>query len=272
MKRLFILTAALVLVSTFSFSQAVEICNDGIDNDGDGFIDCFDKKCSNNAACLGGYTGNNANCQAKPSTFPKFSMELAWGSPNQVTDHLTRISIGDLDRDGFPDIVTLNSVTNMIFILDGRNGVIKKSLKPGYDVQREAIIGNLNNDNCAEIFVYGIFNNEHYIFSYDCNLVELWRSKIRGAVSISEGDPIHFGLADFDGDGKAEIYCKDLIMDAQTGTIIVNSATDWRYVNGGPVAVDMTGSQDLELVLGCIIYQVSLGTHTAGSGSLTELQ
>ncbi len=271
MKKLFVFFAAFALITTSTFAQ-VEICNDGIDNDGDGFVDCYDSDCANFVGCKGGYVGNNANCEAKPASFPQFSMALAWGSPNQVTDHLTRISIGDLDRDGFPEVITLNSVTDKLYILDGRNGSIKKTITPGYDVQREAVIANLNNDNCAEIFIYGIIGGKHNIISYDCNFNELWRTQIRGSVGTTSGDPVHYGLADFDGDGKVELYAKDMVLDAQTGTIIVASATDWRYVNGGPVAVDLMGTSDLELVIGCNIYQVNLGTRTAGSGSLTLLK
>ncbi|GHN01017.1 hypothetical protein WSM22_25060 [Cytophagales bacterium WSM2-2] len=268
MKKIVGFVGLLVLISSLAFSQESN-CTDGIDNDGDGFIDCYDSECAANAACKGGYVGNDANCEAKPSTFPKFSMALDWGSPNQVTDHLTRITIGDLDRDGVPEVITLNSVTDKIYILDGKTGAIEKSLTPGYDVQREMVIGNLNNDNCAELFTYGIISNEHYIISYDCNFTELWRTKIRGNVGGTAGDPVHFGIADFDGDGKVELYAKDMILDAHTGTIIVDSTTDWTYLNGGPVAVDVLGTGNLQLVIGCSIYTVSLGTRAAGAGSIT---
>ncbi|MGC4021177.1 MAG: hypothetical protein QM734_04160 [Cyclobacteriaceae bacterium] len=269
MKKLIAIFVFLLVSSTVAFSQ-VEICNNGKDDDGDGFIDCYDIDCASSVSCKGGYVGNNANCEAKPSSFPKFSMALDWGSPNQVTDHLTRISIGDLDRDGIPEVVTLNSVTDKLYVLSGKDGTIKKSLTPGYDVQREIVIGNLNDDNCAEIFTYGIINSQHYIISYDCNFNELWRTQIRGKVGVDQGDPVHFGLADFDGDGLVELYAKDLILDAHSGKILVNSSSDWRYVNGGPVAVDMDGSPGLELVLGCNIYTVTLNpARTAGSGSLT---
>lgn len=275
MKKPVGLLTALLLVSTLALAQvsSPEICNNGIDDDGDGLIDCYDSDCVNFSGCAGGYVGNDANCEAKPSTFPKFSMALDWGSPNQVADHLTRVTIGDLDRDGVPEVVTVNSVTDQLFILSGLTGAIKKNLKPGYDLQREILIGNLNNDNCAEIFTYGIISKSHYIISYDCNFNELWRTQIRGNVSTTAGDPVHPGLADFDGDGKVELYCKDMILNAQTGAILVNSTTDWTYVNGGPVAIDILGTGKLQLVLGCSIYNVNLaaGTLTLAK-SRTEYQ
>ncbi|MCA0132266.1 S8/S53 family peptidase [Winogradskyella alexanderae] len=32
-------------------NSAVEICNDGIDNDGDGFVDCEDQSCNSSTLC-----------------------------------------------------------------------------------------------------------------------------------------------------------------------------------------------------------------------------
>jgi len=95
------------IVST-SFTIAQEICNDGIDNDGDGFIDCFDGDCSENSACDGFYLGNDASCEAEPSAFPQFSLALGYQSSNDASLNLSRIAIGDLDRDGIPEILSTN--------------------------------------------------------------------------------------------------------------------------------------------------------------------
>src|SRR5437868_13590898 len=98
----------LILVGLFSTLAAVafsqEICNNGKDDDGDGFVDCFDSDCSNNSNCNGNYFGNDVICQAKPTSFPKFTMKLKWGSDNKTTNHLNRTSVGDLNRDGIPEV------------------------------------------------------------------------------------------------------------------------------------------------------------------------
>src|SRR5690606_32966537 len=88
-----------------------------------------------------------------------------------------------------------------------------------------------------------------------------------------------------DGDGRVELYLRDMILDAHTGTIIINTGANtdnqWREVHGGPVAVDiddptspnpaLRGNADLELVSGGTIYRVNLGSRTFNSGSLTPI-
>ena len=52
----------------------VEVCNNGIDDDFDGFIDCYDGDCASNVACDGIFLGNDATCQTPPPSFPAFTM------------------------------------------------------------------------------------------------------------------------------------------------------------------------------------------------------
>lgn len=264
----------LLLMLAFATVSAQEICNNGIDDDHDGFIDCYDKDCSANAACDGIFLGNDASCQAIPPQFPQFTMSLDFSSPDETTNHLARMAIGDLDRDGTPEIVTMNRYTKKVFILNGNDGSIKKQASVNFEPYWEVAIANLDNDNCGEIFFIGYLdlagssNDGIYILAYDCQLNFLWRTaqKLRG-------DPINFGLADFDEDGKVELYAKDEIYDAHTGVRIVQStASTYTQINGGPVAADVVGDSKLELILGCSIYQVNLGTRAAGVGSLTLLQ
>ena len=269
MKKLLLLSFTLILGFRV---YAQEVCNDGRDNDGDGFIDCFDNDCANSSDCDGSYIGNDVFCEAVPTEFPKFSMTEDFSSPDETANHLSRIAIGDLDRDGIPEIISQNRYTDKIFILDGRNGNIKFDKKVNFDPRWEVAIANLDDDDCAEIFFYGRKrvngNNRFFIYAYDCRLNEIWNEQI-------PGDPVNYGLADFDGDGQVELYLKNEIRDAKTGTRIIagkNWIVDKKHnVNGGPVAVDILGDDDLELVVGCIIYDVDLGNRTKDSGTLTEL-
>jgi hypothetical protein len=265
MKKRLILSLCLCITSLLSYGQLLEVCGDGIDNDGDGFIDCFDIDCTATAQCDGSFLGNDANCEATPTEFPQFTMTMDFVSDNETTNHLSRMAIGDLDRDGIPEIITMNRYTNKVFILDGRNGSTKNVLDAPFVPQWEIAIANLDDDNCAEIFAFGTESGDTYIYSYNCDFsVQNWKARV-------PGDPINFGLADFNNDGRVELYAKNSIFDAHTGTRLVRHV-NWSDVNGGPVAVDMFGDQQLELVVGGIIYSVNLGNGTADNGSLTEVK
>src|SRR5689334_9464593 len=118
MKKDWLTAIVLIILTTATVFGQTEICNNGIDDDGDGFIDCFDKKCAGNSACTGFYLGNDVVCQAKPSKFPQFSMKQKWGSDNQTTNHLNRTSVGDLNRDGIPEVYATEVEGGRIYKLD----------------------------------------------------------------------------------------------------------------------------------------------------------
>ncbi|MDV3308582.1 MAG: hypothetical protein LOY03_07170, partial [Cyclobacteriaceae bacterium] len=137
---------------------------------------------------------------------------------------------------------------------------------------------DIDDDDCAELFYQGYVGDNLYLYAYDCNLNQIWRTKIRERTGRSGDalDAIEYGLADFDGDGKVEVYVKDMIIDAHTGTIIIDTDADtdseWNSLNGGPVAVDILGDDRLELVVGCRIYDINLGTRGANAGTRTLLK
>ena len=271
MKRLLYLITLLVSLSAATSSFGQEICANGIDDDLDGFIDCFDNECANNIVCDGGYVGNDLLCEAKPSEFPKFSLALESASPDGSAIHLGRVVVGDLDRDGIPEMVTTNRYSRRIFILNGNNtagvNTIQNQVTVSYSpAWEDVLIGNLNNDNCAEIFV---ISTGWRLYSYDCNLNELWNVQL-------PGDPGTMGIADFNGDGQVELYARNAIYNANTGAVIVAATGAWGGTNGGPVAVDILNDatknahlltdavrdDNLELVSGGTIYSVNIGAGT----------
>jgi len=270
MKRLiYLFSLCISLSATATYAQ--EICANGIDDDLDGFIDCFDNECANNIVCDGGYVGNDLLCEATPSEFPKFTLALESASPDGSAIHLGRTVIGDLDRDGIPEMVTTNRYSKKIFILNGNNtagvNTIQNEITVSYSPNwTDVLIGNVDNDNCAEIYVIGTNNR---LYSYDCNLVEQWNIQL-------PGDPGTMGLADFNGDGNVEIFARNAIYNAKTGATIVAPTAAWGGTNGGPVAVDILNDatknahlltdavrdDNLELVSGGTIYSVNIGAGT----------
>lgn len=266
----------LILCFCVSISAAgQEVCNNGIDDDKDGFIDCFDGECANNSACEGGYLGNDVDCEAKPSAFPEFKMAIESVSEDGTATHLGRVVVGDLDRDGFPEMVSTNQFSKKIFILNGEStlvggkniNTIQKQLSVSYSPSyTDVLIANLDNDNCSEIFVIA---TDWTVYAYDCNLNQLWSVKL-------PGDPGMMGLADFNGDGKTELYARNAIYNAHTGAVIVAPTASWGGFNGGPVAVDIlqdatksvhlptdaTKDDNLELVCGLKIFSVNISAGT----------
>jgi hypothetical protein len=288
-RKFYLLVLLFAVLPIASYSQLTEICNNGVDDDFDGFIDCYDGSCANDPACDGIFLGNDATCQAIPPQFPKFTMAIAFSSPDETANHLSRMVIGDYDRDGMPEIATMNRYTKKLYILRGNTGAVKYQAAVNFEPYWEIATANLDNDNCAELFFIGYLpeishtekvNGKNkkiidqiegiYMFAYDCQLNFLWRT-----VEPFPGgnDPINYGIADFDGDGLVEIYAKDEIYDAKTGVRLVKStASDYSKINGGPVAINMLGDAKLELVVGLTIYDVNLNGRTLDAGSLTVLK
>lgn len=268
MRHLFSLLICAV-VTTTAFAQESS-CTNGLDDDGDGFIDCYDSDCALNAACDDIFIGNDATCSLTPPPAPAFTMTLDFASGNETTNHFSRLVIGDLDRDGFPEIITMNKYTKNLLILNGVDGSIKYQaiMANGAEPEWEIATANINNDNCAELFFLTSSGTNTpageraKIYVYDCQLNFLYSTP-----SMPGGnDPINFGIADFGGDGRSEIYCKDEIFNAHTGARLratALSGANWGgQLNGGPVAVDMDGDGDLELVIGLTVYNVNAAATT----------
>lgn len=279
MRRLFsLLFCAVVTTAVFAQENSNPAnCSNGIDDDGDGFIDCYDSDCALNNACDDIFIGNDATCTLTPPPAPAFTMQLDFSSANETTNHFSRVVIGDLNRDGMPEIVTMNKYTRNLVILNGSNGTIKHDtlLTGTADPEWELAIANINNDNCAEIFFLG---TDSRIYVYDCKLNFLYSTNpMPDSDDMGTGgdDPINFGIADFDNDGLSEIYCKNQIFDAHSGRRLIASPTpsaDWDNLNGGPVAVNMNADNRLELVIGLAIYQVNIPAgRGTDAGSLTLL-
>src|SRR5690606_4169021 len=174
-----------------------------------------------------------------------------------------------------PEIATMNRYTKKLFILNGDDGSVKESTDVNFTPLWEIALGNIDDDDCAELFFQGYRSDRLYIIAYDCELNEIWRRQVFETSSNGARDAIEYGLADFDGDGKVELYLKDMVLDAHTGTIIINTAAtsgnEWNKINGGPVAVDILGDDNLEIVSGRKIYEINLGARTANSGTRTLL-
>ncbi|MEL6559320.1 MAG: LamG-like jellyroll fold domain-containing protein [Bacteroidota bacterium] len=247
-------------------AMAQEICDNGIDDDGDGLIDCFDPDCSGSGSCSDFFFGNPILCENDPSV-TNFDIALQWGSPNESSHNKSSVTVGDLNNDGIPEVIVTNHLENTINILNGQNGDWLYSLDPGFEPENIVAVGNINDDDCGEVFFTGRRGSNsigNIVEAWNCDLTtRLWstRSNLDRA-----GNP---ALADFNQDGVVEFYHANEIINAETGAIIVPGTGQWdTETMYGSVAVDIfpdsfcADCSGLELVDGPWIYAVNIAAGT----------
>lgn len=87
-------------------SAQTEICGNGIDDDGDGYIDSYDPDCYAASAC------------SVPASLASFGMGLDWQSSNNVWRGSTP-TVADLDGDGLPEILVTSNSLNGYYVYEG---------------------------------------------------------------------------------------------------------------------------------------------------------
>ncbi len=248
---------ALLFVVFFSLlsyqaKSQTEICDNGIDDDGDGFVDCYDGgDCAGSNSCTEFYFGNSVLCQDEPTENPTFSIRQEWGSEDQSASSLSTPVVGDIDQDGTPEILVPKRYSEDIVVIDGVSGAVEFKINLGWRPESTLAIGNIEDDDCAEIFVFEF--TQRKIASYDCEGNLNWEK------STSINYPAVPSLADFDGDGNVELYFRNEIRDAATGNVLVAGSGNWGtdYAHA-PLAIDMNGDGQLELITGHEIWEVNL--------------
>ena len=256
----------------------MEICDNGIDDDLDGYIDCYDPDCSGDPLCANTYINQpNPNCQFTPTTIP-FAMVEKWRTNAAFApmDNRQTPLIGDIDADGTPEVIAKNPLTaNSLYIFDGNTGAIELTINsPVFEVFNDApVIGDIDNDGFGEIIVLsdGISSNRR-LHCYEHTGALKWISNI--AVGYNANDDRWVpAIADFDQDGNAEVYIGNQIYNGQNGTLLVSAGLG-NSVGSSPVSVNEsfaiaadvlpTGAcatcGGLELICGNTVYAVNLST------------
>ena len=278
-------------------------CFDGADNDGDGKVDKADSNC---AVYYGlEFVGEGSDCSIVPpgANTPFDLVNAPITSSQNTADTQSKVSVGDVDGDGIPDAVVTskwNSEIRVVATADGqadgtKPGDVKSSFKTtgqGAKIfsgsgacapknllyEHENLIADIDGDGKAELF--GVVSNRggnpstpptcFFLVGFTYapgTLIPLFN-----AVQIGTDRPGTFGIADMDGDGKAEIYLRDRIYAAETGALLATANGNWDLdVTAGPVAVNINGDNKMELVCGTKIYSIpSLANRNPGApGALT---
>ncbi len=271
-----LLVISFLFIGIAAFGQ--EICNNGIDDDGDGLVDCFDPQCNGTTDCSDFFYGKPAtSCSTNP-TNPVFSLNTTWQSNINVSTRSTMM-VGDMDADGIPEVVCHQDGVNQLYILDGVTGSVEVTINcPAIADHVDAItIGDTDDDGLGEIYVV-TNDNKLRCFENDGTAKIGFTPPTTGGTN--ESIP---GIADFNQDGIPEIYKDNKIYNSLTGVLIA-SGTGSTGNNPGsngspagmPVAADVlpdsycVDCSGLELVCGNAVYAVDIpgGTITPVANSL----
>ncbi|TNE81799.1 MAG: hypothetical protein EP332_02305 [Bacteroidetes bacterium] len=241
----------LLIGSTSLYAQ--EICNNGIDDDGDGYIDCFDSDCSGNSACADFYYGSpSPDCQFIPPN-STLALTTQWtGGP--VSGHSVMVT-GDLDGDGFPEIVARNQNlisgsnqqglggANGIRIFDGRNGNLKYTPTTLHIpfTNNGFVIADADRNGYGEFYYITAWNTPGgddrklvcYAYNPTTKVFDLkWKSNVKIGNS---NDGVFYSpeIADFNQDGTPELYVGNQVFNSQNGNQICNgglsNSKGWSY-------------------------------------------
>ena len=278
-------------ISIFSFGQ--EICNNGIDDDNDGYIDCYDSDCSGNLLCDDAFLGSPVpNCQFEPLVDTSFSIKLEWETDSNLfpMDNRQTPIVGDIDGDGIPDVIGFDqNKENSLYVFDGTSGGMKTIINSPkiHPMFTSPAIGDVDLDGFGEIFIVSKQNQvaekagERRLYCYEHNGVLKFISdsvvgyhdnaNLENSKNHSSWNP---QLADFNQDGLPEVYLGTHIFNSLTGEFIAKRA--YNESRGGlPFELDKQGEPfsvaidvlddgfcanctGLELVAGNTVYSVDI--------------
>lgn len=269
--------AILIFVTYAAF--AIEICNNGIDDDGDGLIDCYDNECGDSAACDGFYIRKidttSSACTSVPS--PNIDMDILWKQQGAYTfAALSYFVAGDIDADGIVEVLMISG-GGKILVVNGQTGQTKYEIDYptaaglGSFMNNDMAIADVDYDGFAEIFLFhsdGAPGFDAKVMCLEHDGTFKWLSSEKASAF---GKP---GLADFNHDDTVECYVGDHIFNALTGVLLSRIppppsgpfALDTTYPRGQslPIAADVLPDAfcpdcaGLEYIAGPAVYAVNL--------------
>ncbi|MBK9335275.1 MAG: VCBS repeat-containing protein [Lewinellaceae bacterium] len=281
-----------------SLLKPAEICDNGLDDDNDGLVDCYDPDCQ----C---FTGTDCSVTELPSDF---RVRLAWQSAQNGPAITATPVVANMNphQDNLPEIIigaatgTAAAPNRLLFFRgDGSNADNPFALTvPGsfnaYPVPTPTI-GDINGDGIPELIMACNDRRIRVFRNYTENLTAPMTLWITSADQLDFVDQRPY-LADFDGDGTPELYAGNDIFrfnltnpanPTLTRVIAGPAAAIGRaiysnYSEGAcnPTAVDILSVADcggdpdcagLEIVAGPIIYSIDLDA-ADGDGLQIKIQ
>ncbi|MEP4533759.1 MAG: Ig-like domain-containing protein, partial [Cyclobacteriaceae bacterium] len=243
-------------------SVPVEVCNNGIDDDGDGLIDCYDSDCHGLGDCEDFFYGQNTpTCLNPPAVLPEFTLEEIFRSDNVNSgfDQRSGVMVGDMDGDGIAEIVTHDRTDDEILIFNGLNGEIKQTISQNGGGHQFAMValGDVDSDGLGDILVTEGSNSNAVIRRYEYSASGNQSGTGNAIFTTAQlvGTRVNYSspqLADFDEDGSPEVYVGANIFNAETGALVAQDNTiNSGWLNSGtnqgdrlPIAYNIFDSGD----------------------------
>lgn len=261
MKWFFSIVVILFIINGYS----QEVCNNSIDDDDDGLIDCYDPDCYRTSTFCNSFYLGKLDSSLITSCSDHFELIELWrvNPINTIGYQYESPMVGDIDQDGVPEIVLRNK--DYFEVRDGMTGNLKGTTTiNNYWGQ---CVGDVDYDGFGEIFVSDLGTSQ--IVRYEHTLGSpTWTSPAPSSYSND-----YLSLADFDQDGVPEVYTGGNIFNAQNGSLLVNQSSKISLFPTrveSAIAVDILPDifcidcQGLEIVNGAKVFSVNIAT-----GSLT---
>ncbi len=272
------LTALLLLFCLPFFGQ--EICDNEIDDDGDGYIDYFDSDCDCFTANRTNYyyrcSQNQNPCQFVPQ--PQIGIQTKWHAVIENYGGRVVPLSGDINSDGIVEVV-ING-TNHLTIFNANDGSQIQTIPlPNRFMDFSApAMADVDRDGFAEIFV-GVAD-----FVIQCYKNTGTGYALQWADTLQESNR-NPSIIDFDNDGIPELLCGNVIIDPITGQTIIdggtaNSSGQGRASGAWSVGADVipdlncTYCTGKELIAGNQVYSVNIdrGNNFIGASLTIHMQ